>query len=84
MHESLSRPDTQAGRYVSLIAEGRDYQQAYRYARSRIPLRPSVAESAATPAKLTAGAENSTRQSPFRALKRFLTERLRPGIAQPD
>lgn len=73
---------TQAGRYVSLIAEGR-YEEAYRYARAPNPFASICGRVCGHPC------ETACRRSQFdlpisiRALKRFVTERHGPESRNP-
>jgi formate dehydrogenase (NADP+) beta subunit len=73
---------TQAGRYVSLIAEGR-YEEAYRYARAPNPFASICGRVCGHPC------ESACRRGQFdlpisiRALKRFVTERHGPESRNP-
>lgn len=73
---------TQAGRYVSLIAEGR-YEEAYRYARVPNPFASICGRVCGHPC------ESACRRGQFdlpisiRALKRFVTERHGPESRNP-
>ena len=73
---------TQAGRYVSLIAQGR-YEEAYRYARTPNPFASICGRVCGHPC------ESACRRGQFddpisiRALKRFVTERFGPEARNP-
>jgi NADPH-dependent glutamate synthase beta subunit-like oxidoreductase/NAD-dependent dihydropyrimidine dehydrogenase PreA subunit len=73
---------TQAGRYVSLIAQGR-YEEAYRYARTPNPFASICGRVCGHPC------ESACRRGQFdlpisiRALKRFVTERYGPESRNP-
>jgi len=73
---------TQAGRYVSLIAQGR-YEEAYRYARTPNPFASICGRVCGHPC------ESACRRGQFddpisiRALKRFVTERFGPESRNP-
>jgi formate dehydrogenase (NADP+) beta subunit len=68
---------TNAGRYVSLIAEGR-FEEAYRYARSPNPLASICGRVCAHPCETACRRGEIDRPIAIRALKRFLTERYGP------
>jgi formate dehydrogenase beta subunit len=73
---------TQAGRYVTLIAQGR-YEEAYRYARQPNPLASICGRVCGHPCE-TACRRGSLDQSiSIRALKRFVTERYGPESRNP-
>jgi NADPH-dependent glutamate synthase beta subunit-like oxidoreductase/NAD-dependent dihydropyrimidine dehydrogenase PreA subunit len=68
---------TNAGRYVSLIAEGR-FEEAYRYAREPNPLASICGRVCAHPCETACRRGEIDRPISIRALKRFLTERYGP------
>ena len=68
---------TQAGRYVSLIAEGR-YEEAYRYAREPNPLASICGRVCGHPCETNCRRGKFDAPISIRALKRFLTERYGP------
>lgn len=73
---------TQAGRYVSLIAQGR-FDEAYRYARRPNPLASICGRVCGHPCE--AACRRGQLDSPIsiRALKRFVTERYGPESRNP-
>lgn len=73
---------TQAGRYVSLIAEGR-YEEAYRYARSPNPLASICGRVCGHPCEAACRRGQLDAPISIRALKRFITERLGPESRNP-
>jgi len=73
---------TQAGRYVSLIAEGR-YQEAYRYAREPNPLASICGLVCSHPCETACRRGTFDAPISIRALKRFLTERHGPESRSP-
>jgi formate dehydrogenase beta subunit len=73
---------TNAGRYVSLIAEGR-YEEAYRLARDPNPLASICGRVCAHPCETACRRGAIDRPIAIRALKRFLTERLGPESRHP-
>jgi formate dehydrogenase beta subunit len=68
---------TNAGRYVSLIAEGR-FEEAYRFARDPNPLASICGRVCAHPCETACRRGEIDRPIQIRALKRFLTERYGP------
>ena len=68
---------TQAGRYVSLIAEGR-YEEAYRYAREPNPFASICGRVCGHPCETDCRRGKFDSAISIRALKRFLTERHGP------
>ncbi|MGH9523440.1 MAG: FAD-dependent oxidoreductase [Terriglobales bacterium] len=68
---------TNAGRYVSLIAEGR-FAEAYRYARDPNPLASICGRVCAHPCETACRRGEIDKPIAIRALKRFLTERYGP------
>ena len=68
---------TNAGRYVSLIAQGR-FDEAYRYARDPNPLASICGRVCAHPCEEACRRGTIDRPIAIRALKRFLTERYGP------
>ena len=68
---------TQAGRYVSLIAEGR-YEEAYRYARVPNPFASICGRVCGHPCEPACRRGQLDSPISIRALKRFLTERYGP------
>src|SRR5512142_3150605 len=81
---------TNAGRYVSLIAEGR-FEEAYRFARDPNPLASICGRVCAHPCETACRRGEIDRPIQIRALKRFLTERHGPesrnfklGANQPE
>ncbi len=73
---------TNAGRYVSLIAEGR-FEEAYRYARGPNPLASVCGRVCAHPCETACRRGEIDRPISIRALKRFLTERYGPESRTP-
>src|SRR5205085_2052856 len=73
---------TNAGRYVSLIAEGR-FEEAYRYAREPNPLASVCGRVCAHPCESACRRGNIDSPIQIRALKRFLTERYGPESRRP-
>jgi NADPH-dependent glutamate synthase beta subunit-like oxidoreductase len=73
---------TQAGRYVSLIAEGR-YEEAYRYARAPNPFASICGRVCGHPCETACRRGNFDAPISIRALKRFLTERHGPESRNP-
>ena len=73
---------TNAGRYVSLIAEGR-FEEAYRYARDPNPMASVCARVCAHPCETACRRGAIDRPISIRALKRFLTERYGPESRRP-
>lgn len=73
---------TQAGRYVTLIAEGR-YEEAYRYARAPNPLASICGRVCGHPCETACRRGKFDAPISIRALKRFLTERFGPESLNP-
>ena len=73
---------TQAGRYVSLIAEGR-YKEAYRYARSPNPFASICGRVCGHPCEPACRRGQFDMPISIRALKRFVTERYGPESRNP-
>jgi NADPH-dependent glutamate synthase beta subunit-like oxidoreductase/NAD-dependent dihydropyrimidine dehydrogenase PreA subunit len=73
---------TQAGRYVSLIAEGR-YEEAYRYARLPNPLASICGRVCGHPCETACRRGHFDAPISIRALKRFVTERYGPESRTP-
>jgi formate dehydrogenase beta subunit len=73
---------TNAGRYVSLIAEGR-FEEAYRFARDPNPLASICGRVCAHPCEAACRRGEIDRPISIRALKRFLTERHGPESKHP-
>jgi NADPH-dependent glutamate synthase beta subunit-like oxidoreductase/NAD-dependent dihydropyrimidine dehydrogenase PreA subunit len=73
---------TNAGRYVSLIAEGR-FEEAYRFARDPNPLASICGRVCAHPCETACRRGEIDRPISIRALKRFLTERHGPESRHP-
>jgi len=73
---------TQAGRYVSLIAEGR-YEEAYRYARAPNPFASICGRVCGHPCETACRRGSFDAPISIRALKRFLTERHGPESRNP-
>jgi len=73
---------TNAGRYVSLIAEGR-FEEAYRYARDPNPLASICGRVCAHPCETACRRGEIDKPISIRALKRFLTERHGPESKHP-
>lgn len=68
---------TNAGRYVSLIAEGK-FEEAYRYARDPNPMASICGRVCAHPCETACRRGAIDKPISIRALKRFLTERYGP------
>ncbi|HEX8801253.1 MAG TPA: hypothetical protein VF772_21695, partial [Terriglobales bacterium] len=68
---------TNAGRYVTLIAEGR-FEEAYRFARDPNPLASICGRVCAHPCETACRRGEIDKPISIRALKRFLTERHGP------
>ena len=68
---------TQAGRYVSLIAQGR-YEEAYRYARTPNPFASICGRVCGHPCEPACRRGQFDLPISIRALKRFVTERHGP------
>lgn len=73
---------TEAGRYVTLIAEGR-YEEAYRYARRPNPLASICGRVCGHPCETDCRRGKFDAPISIRALKRFLTERYGPESRNP-
>jgi NADPH-dependent glutamate synthase beta subunit-like oxidoreductase len=73
---------TQAGRYVTLIAEGR-YEEAYRYARIPNPFASICGRVCGHPCETDCRRGKFDSAISIRALKRFLTERYGPESRNP-
>ncbi len=73
---------TNAGRYVSLISEGR-YEEAYRFARDPNPLASICGRVCAHPCETACRRGEIDKPISIRALKRFLTERYGPESRRP-
>ncbi|MBV9608722.1 MAG: FAD-dependent oxidoreductase, partial [Acidobacteria bacterium] len=73
---------TNAGRYVSLIAEGR-FEEAYRFARDPNPLASICGRVCAHPCETACRRGEIDKAISIRALKRFLTERHGPESKRP-
>lgn len=73
---------TQAGRYVSLIAQGR-YEEAYRYARQPNPFASVCGRVCGHPCEPACRRGVLDAPISIRALKRFLTERYGPESRHP-
>ena len=73
---------TNAGRYVSLIAEGR-FEEAYKIARDPNPLASICGRVCAHPCETACRRGDIDRPIAIRALKRFLTERHGPESKHP-
>ncbi len=73
---------TNAGRYVSLIAEGR-FEEAYRYAREPNPMASVCGRVCAHPCETACRRGQIDSPISIRALKRFLTERYGPESRHP-
>jgi NADPH-dependent glutamate synthase beta subunit-like oxidoreductase len=73
---------TQAGRYVSLIAEGR-YEEAYRYARMPNPFASICGRVCGHPCEPACRRGQFDSPISIRALKRFVTERYGPESRNP-
>ena len=73
---------TQAGRYVTLIAQGR-YEDAYRYARAPNPFASVCGRVCGHPCETACRRGQYDAPISIRALKRFLTERYGPESRNP-
>ena len=73
---------TNAGRYVSLIADGR-FEEAYRYARDPNPMASICGRVCAHPCETACRRAEIDKPIQIRALKRFLTERYGPESRRP-
>ena len=73
---------TQAGRYVTLIAEGR-YEEAYRYAREPNPFASICGRVCGHPCETACRRGHLDAPISIRALKRFVTERYGPESRNP-
>jgi formate dehydrogenase (NADP+) beta subunit len=73
---------TQAGRYVSLIADGQ-YEEAYRYARAPNPLASICGRVCGHPCETACRRGELDAPISIRALKRFVTERFGPESRNP-
>ena len=73
---------TQAGRYVSLIAQGR-YEEAYRYARAPNPFASICGRVCGHPCEPACRRGQLDMPISIRALKRFVTERHGPESRNP-
>jgi NADPH-dependent glutamate synthase beta subunit-like oxidoreductase len=73
---------TQAGRYVSLIAQGR-YEDAYRYARTPNPFASICGRVCGHPCEAACRRGQFDAPISIRALKRFVTERFGPESRNP-
>lgn len=73
---------TNAGRYVSLIAEGK-FEEAYRFARGPNPMASVCGRVCAHPCETACRRGAVDRPIAIRALKRFLTERYGPESRRP-
>jgi formate dehydrogenase (NADP+) beta subunit len=73
---------TQAGRYVSLIAEGR-YEDAYRYARAPNPFASICGRVCGHPCETACRRGQLDAPISIRALKRFVTEKYGPESRNP-
>jgi formate dehydrogenase beta subunit len=73
---------TEAGRYVTLIAQGR-YEEAYRYARAPNPFASVCGRVCGHPCETNCRRGNLDAPISIRALKRFLTERYGPESRNP-
>jgi formate dehydrogenase (NADP+) beta subunit len=73
---------TQAGRYVTLIAQGR-YEEAYRYARQPNPFASICGRVCGHPCEPACRRGEFDSPISIRALKRFLTERYGPESHHP-
>src|ERR1700688_5211637 len=73
---------TNAGRYVSLIAEGR-FEEAYRYAREPNPMASICGRVCAHQGETAGRRGEIDKPIAIRALKRFLTERHGPESKHP-
>ena len=73
---------TNAGRYVALIAEGK-FEEAYRYARDPNPMASICGRVCAHPCETACRRGAIDKPISIRALKRFLTERYGPESRHP-
>ena len=73
---------TQAGRYVTLIAQGR-YEEAYRYARQPNPLASICGRVCGHPCETDCRRRHLDAPISIRALKRFVSERYGPESRNP-
>jgi NADPH-dependent glutamate synthase beta subunit-like oxidoreductase len=73
---------TKAGRYVTLIAQGR-YEHAYRYARQPNPLASICGRVCGHPCETDCRRRHLDAPIAIRALKRFVTERCGPESRNP-
>ncbi len=73
---------TQAGRYVTLIAQGR-YEEAYRYARRPNPMASICGRVCGHPCETACRRKEFDAPISIRALKRFVTERYGPESRNP-
>lgn len=73
---------TQAGRYVTLIAQGR-YEEAYRYARMPNPMASVCGRVCGHPCETACRRKDFDAPISIRALKRFVTERHGPESRNP-
>jgi len=73
---------TNAGRYVALIAEGK-FEEAYRYARDPNPMASICGRVCAHPCETACRRGAIDNPISIRALKRFLTERYGPESRRP-
>ncbi len=73
---------TQAGRYVTLIAEGR-FREAYRYAREPNPMASICGRVCGHPCETACRRKEFDAPISIRALKRFVTERYGPESRNP-
>ncbi len=73
---------TNAGRYVSLISEGR-FEEAYRFARDPNPMASICGRVCAHPCETACRRGEIDKPISIRALKRFLTERHGPESRRP-
>src|SRR5580704_12961002 len=73
---------TNAGRYVTLIGEGR-FEEAYKYARDPNPMASICGRVCAHPCETACRRGEIDRPIAIRALKRFLTEKYGPDSRQP-
>ncbi len=73
---------TEAGRYVSLIAEGK-YEEAYRYARKPNPMASICGRVCGHPCETACRRKELDAPISIRALKRFVNERYGPESRNP-
>ncbi len=73
---------TEAGRYVTLIAQGR-YEEAYRYARRPNPMASVCGRVCGHPCETACRRKDLDAPISIRALKRFVTERHGPESRNP-